>query len=184
MGLIQPVFAIFMMENVAGSTLTAIGIAVTIQLASKSFFQMIVAKWTDEEPGNRRELYTLFVGSILMSLIPFGYIWAKTLSAVYILQFLYGLGGALNFPGWVVIFSRYSRNEKAGYEWSLYNTIVSLGTAATAAIGAYMADIFSFSYLFIGIGILSLIGTSFIIHVFKHEFTRLHHADASEKNKN
>ena len=142
-----------------------------------------MAKWTDEEAGNRRELYTLFLGSMIMSLVAFCYIWVKTLPALYALQFLYGLGGALAFPGWIVIFTRYTRDEKAGYEWSLYSTIISLGTAATAAIGAYMADIYSFKFLFIGIGVLSLVGTSFIIHIFKHEFTRQHRVDVPQKER-
>lgn len=171
-GLVQPIFAVFMLQNVVGTTLTSIGIAVTIQLVTKAVMQIIVAKWTDEEAGNRRELGTLFVGSILMSLVSFGYIWATNLSILYTLQFLYGLGAALAFPGWVVIYTRYIRAEKAGYEWSVYSTIVSLGTAAAASIGAYMAEVFSFTYLFIIIGTLSLVGSSFITYIFKHEFTR------------
>jgi MFS family permease len=171
-GLVQPIFAVYMIKNVAGATLTAIGIATAIQLITKSIMQILVAKWTDEEVGNRRELWTLFIGSILMSLVSFGYIWAKNLSVLYILQFLYGLGGALAFPGWVVIYTRYIRSEKAGYEWSMYSTIISLGTAAAAAIGAYLAEFYSFTHLFVIIGVLSLIGASFIIHIFKHEFIR------------
>ncbi len=171
-GLVQPIFAVYMLQNVAGTTLTAIGIAAAIQLVTKAILQIIVAKWTDDEPGNRRELWTLFVGSILMSLVSFGYIWATNLSFLYILQFLYGLGGALAFPGWVVIYSRYIRAEKAGYEWSVYSTVISLGTATAAAIGAYMAEIYSFTYLFVIIGVFSLVGSSFISYIFKHEFTR------------
>lgn len=171
-GLVQPIFAVYMLQNVAGTTLSAIGIAVTIQLVTKAVVQIMVAKWTDEEPGNRRELGTLFVGSILMSLVSFGYIWASNLSILYVLQFLYGLGGALAFPGWVVMYSRYIRADKAGYEWSVYSTIVSLGTAAAAAIGAHVAEFYSFTHLFVVIGILSLIGSSFISYIFKHEFTR------------
>lgn len=171
-GLVQPIFAVYMLQNVVGATITAIGIAVAIQLVTKSIVQIIVARWTDEEPGNRRELWTLFVGSILMSLVSFGYIWASNLSVLYVLQFLYGLGGALAFPGWVVIYSRYIRAEKAGYEWSVYSTIVSLGTATAAAVGAYLAEFYSFTHLFVIIGIFSLIGSSFISYIFKHEFTR------------
>ena len=171
-GLVQPIFAVYMIQNITGISLTAIGIAVTIQLVTKAVVQIVVAKWTDEEPGNRRELGTLFVGSVLMSLVSFGYIWAKSIPFLYGLQFLYGLGGALAFPGWVVIYTRYIRAEKAGYEWSVYSTIVSLGTAAAASIGAYMAEAFSFNSLFVIIGTLSLIGSSFISYIFKHEFTR------------
>ena len=113
-GLVQPIFAIYMLQNVAGTTITDIGVAVTIQLVTKAIVQILVAKWTDKEPGNRRELWTLFVGSILMSLVSFSYIWANNLPILFTLQFLYGFGAALAFPGWVVIYTRYLRAEKAG----------------------------------------------------------------------
>ena len=171
-GLIQPIFAVFMLKNITGTTLTAIGVATTIQLVTKAIFQIIVGKWTDKEKGNKRELYTLFVGSLIMSIVPFFYLLTSSLSHVYLLQFAYGLGGALVFPGWMVIYMRYSRDEKAGYEWSVYNTVISFGSAAAAFLGAYIADIYSFSHIFIGVGILSLVGASFIVHVFRHEFTK------------
>lgn len=171
-GLVQPIFAVYMLQNVVGTTITAIGVAVTIQLVTKAVVQIIVAKWTDEEPGNRRELWTLFAGSILMSLVSFGYIFANNLSILYTLQFLYGFGAALAFPGWVVMYTRYIRAEKAGFEWSVYSTIISLGVAIAASVGAYMVEIYSFTHLFVAIGVLSLIGSSFISYIFKHEFTR------------
>lgn len=169
-GLAQPIFAIFMINNISGTTVIAIGIATAIQLITKSIFQIIIGKWTDEEAGNKRELAALFFGSVLMTVAPVGYIFSNTLAHVYILQFIYGLGSAFAYPGWVVIFMRYTRQEKAGYEWSVYNTVISLGTACAAFLGAYIAEIFGFDWLFILIGMLSVVGTSFIIHIFKHEF--------------
>lgn len=171
-GLIQPIFAVFMLDEISGSTITAIGIATAVQLVAKGFFQIIIAKWTDAEAGNRRELLTLFIGSLLMSATPFGLIFATNIWHVYIVQFIYGFGAACAFPGWVVIYTRYNRREKAGYEWSVYNTTISFGTAVTAFAGAYLVEMFSFRALFAVVGVLSLIGASFIIVIFKHEFTR------------
>lgn len=175
-GLIQPVFAVFMLNTINGASVTTIGLATAIQLVTKSFFQIIIAKWTDEESGNRRELLTLFIGSILMSAVPFGYIFCTELRHVYLLQFIYGAGSALAYPGWMVIFMRYTRSDKAGYEWSVYNTTISLGTAVAAAAGAYVADVYNFNYLFIFIGLLSIFGTGFILRIFIHEFTRIQQA--------
>lgn len=171
-GLIQPIFAIFMMNNVAKTTVMAIGVATAIELITKSLLQIVVARWTDAEKGNRRELVALIIGSIMMSLIPLGYIYAKTLGLIFICQFLYGIGGALIYPGWMVVFTRHTREENVGFEWSLYNTIISLATSIAAILGAYIAETFSFAYLFVIVSILSFIGTGFIGYIFKHEFTR------------
>lgn len=174
LGLIQPIFAIFMLKSIGGSTITAIGVATTIQLVTKAFFQILVGRWTDADAGNRRELITLLLGCVLISLVPFGYIFSQNIAHIYSLQFLYGLGSAMIFPGWMVMFTRYSRDNKAGYEWSVYNTVVSLGTAVTAALGAYLADVYSFTVLFFIFGIMSLFGTGAVVIIFKHEFTRSH----------
>lgn len=171
-GLIQPVFAIFILQQINQATVTAVGLAVAVQLLTKALFQSFVGRWSDEERGNRRELGTLFVGSLIMSLVPLGYFFSHTLAQVFFLQFAYGLGGALAYPGWMVIFTRYLRHDKAGYEWGAYNTIITLGTAATAFLGAYIVDQYSFQHLFVLICGLSLLGTSLLTYIFKHEFTR------------
>jgi len=173
-GLIQPIFAVFLLKNIGGITIISIGIATTIQLLTKAVFQIIVGKWADEEVGNKRELWALLVGSLIMSFVPIGYIFSTSLSHIYLLEFIYGLGNACAYPGWMVLFTRYARDDKAGYEWGLYNTVVSLGTATTAALGAYFVEYYSFTHLFLGVTIFSLIGTGFIFHIFRQEFTKVH----------
>lgn len=170
MGLVQPIFAVFLLSEVNGSTVIAVGIATTIQLVTKALFQIFVGRWTDVDRGNNRELVALLIGSVFMSLVPFGYALSGELWQIYAMQFLYGLGFALVYPAWMVIFTRYSRKDKAGYEWGTYNTVVSLGTAMTAALGASLAHYFSFQVLFLVFGGMSVVGTSLIIGIFKSEF--------------
>lgn len=168
--LIQPIFAIFVLKNIYDASITAIGICLTVELFTRSTFQIIIAKWTDEERGNKRELYTLLVGSLLISIVPLGYILSKTILQIYLVQFLHGFGQALSYPSWRVLFTRYLRNENQGFEWGLYDTVTSLGMATAAAVGAYFAEQYSFNVLFLIVSIFSFIGTGFIVHIFKEEF--------------
>jgi DHA1 family quinolone resistance protein-like MFS transporter len=170
-GLIQPIFSIFILQNIVKATITDIGVALTIELFTRSLFQIIIAKWADEEKGNCRELYTLFVGSLLISIVPLGYLFSTTMTHIFIAQFLHGLGQALSYPSWRVLFTRYVRQEQAGYEWGIYDTVTSLGIAGAATLGAYFADKYSFSYLFIMVSTFSFLGTGFIMHIFNQEFT-------------
>lgn len=172
-GLIQPIFSIFLLQGLTDSSVFGIGIALAIQLLTKAIFQILVGKWDDEERGNRRELWTLLVGSVLIALTPFGYAAAHSMVQICFIQALYGIGGALSFPSWRIMFTRYSNQEREGYEWSVYDTIISLATAVTAAVGAYIAEMYSFRYLFVFVGFLSLVGTAFIVTIFKNEFTTL-----------
>lgn len=170
-GLVQPIFSIFILNNIAGATIASAGMAITIQLFTKSLLQIIVGKWTDDEKGNCRELYAMLAGSLLISAVPLGYIICKNVTGLYIIQMLYGLGQALAYPSWKVLFNRYINQDKAGYEFSIYDTVVGFGVAASAAIGGYFAQTYSFLPLFIAVSILSFFGTMFLVYIFKHEFT-------------
>ena len=172
-GLIQPIFAIFIIQGVAGASIASAGIALTIQLFTKAAFQIVVGKWDDEDRGHRHELYALTAGSLLISLIPLGYALATRLEYLYFIQFLYGLGSALTFPSWRIVFTRYMHHDKQGYEWGVYDTIISLATAGAAAMGAFIAQQFSFRFLFVIVSVMSFIGTFFIVRIFKLEFTTI-----------
>lgn len=170
--LISPIFAVFVLKSIPGSTISSIGIAVTIDLFTRSVFQIMFAKWADEERGNKREMCGLLVGSILISLVPLGWLFSTSIAHIYIVQFFSGLSKALSFPSWRVLFSRYVRDRSAGYEWGLYDTVTSLGMAAAAAIGAYFAEEYSFTALLIIVTVFSFVGTGFIFHIFKLEFSK------------
>lgn len=171
-GLIQPIFAIFVIQQIPGATITAVGISTAIQLFTCGIFQIIIGKWADEEKGNKRELTGLVIGSILISFVPLGYIIAKSLAVLFFIQFLYGLGQAFWYPSWRVIFSRYADRNKEGYEWATYSTVVSFGAAGAAALGGFFVEQFSFATIFIIVSIASFIGSTFLIQIFNREFAK------------
>lgn len=170
--LVQPVFAIYILKSIPDATITSVGVALSVALFTRSVFQILIAKWTDEEKGNKRELYSLLVGSLLISIVPIGFALSSSIIHIYLAQFVYGFSQALSYPSWRVLFSRFIRNDKAGFEWGVYDTITSLGMAAAAAIGAYFAEQYSFSILFVIVSVFSFIGTGFIVHMFKEEMVR------------
>lgn len=170
-GLVQPIFAVFILKNITGATVTSVGAAVTVSLFTKAVLQILVARWTDEEKGNCRELYTLLAGSLILSSVPLLYAVTHSIRTLYAAQFLFGLGQALSYPSWRVIFTRYTSRDRVGFEWGVYDTVVSFGVAAAATLGAYMAEELSFQYLFVFVSLMSFIGTAFLIHIFQQEFS-------------
>jgi DHA1 family quinolone resistance protein-like MFS transporter len=170
-GLINPILAIFLVQQIPGATVSSVGMTVTIQLLVRAVFQILVGRWADCEQGNCRELYALFFGSILISVVPLGYVISTAMWHIYLVQIAYGLGGALTYPSWRVIFTRYVDGARAGYEWGVYDTVVSLGIAATASVGAFIAEQYSFRILFVIVSVLSFVGTSFLVYIFQQEFT-------------
>jgi len=70
--------------------------------------------------------------------------------------------------------------QKESFEWSLYSTLTGLGTAATAAIGAALAQFVGFAATFTLVGVLSLLGCLVLLkledgkHKLKNSFTHYH----------
>ncbi|MBW2963862.1 MFS transporter [Candidatus Woesearchaeota archaeon] len=154
-GLIEPILAIFVKENLVGGTIFAAGIASMIFIITKSIVQMPFAKFMDAQ---KHKVRWLVVGTFLVALVPFIYMFADHIYTIYAAQFIYGIAGALAFPTWLSLFSTNLDRGHEGFEWSIYSSLTGLGTAASAAIGAAIAEFIGFRYTFVMVGILSVIG--------------------------
>jgi MFS family permease len=91
-------------------------------------------------------------------MVPFIYLFVRTVPQLFLAQAILGIGGSLANPGWYAIFTRHIDKEKEGTEWSLENVSVAFAAAAAAAVGGIIADKIGFQSLFIMVGILSLVG--------------------------
>lgn len=157
-GFINPIFAIFIKDNLVGGSIAAAGIAATIYLITKAVLQLPIARWTDKEPANLREFWTLITGYFLIALVPFLYLAIKTVDHLYLVQFLQGIGAALAYPGFMAIFTKFADHEKAASSWSIYSTSVILGMAITAGVGGWIGEVFGFKILLLIVGAFVFMG--------------------------
>ncbi len=157
-GLINPIFAIFITNQIAGATIATVGFAATISLLVRAFLQMPIARYIDRHKGEKDDFIFMVAGSTLISIVPFAYFFVSTPLHLYLAQAVLGVGGALANPGWYAIFTRHIDKNKEGTEWTLENVGVGLAAAGTAAVGGVLAQRFGFHNLFLVVGILSLLG--------------------------
>lgn len=153
-GMVNPIFAIFLKDNLVGGSIFAAGVASAIFMITHSVLQIFFAHKFN--PKDR--LWMLILGTILIAITPFGYIFATHINHIYFVQFIYGLGAAFAYPAWYSLFSANLDRGQQGFQWSIHSTGVGMGAAATAAIGAFIAEKASFEIVFIITGILSLLG--------------------------
>lgn len=154
-GLIDPILAIYIKEDLIGGTILGAGLASTLFLVTKCLVQLPFSKYVDNHSD---KVKWLLVGAFLIAAVPFIYIFATTMSQIYFAQFLQGVGSGLAFPTWLGLWSTHLDKKHESFEWSLYSTFTGLGTAATAAIGSAIAEFVGFTYTFILVGIMSLVG--------------------------
>jgi len=163
-GLIDPILAIFIKENLIGGTIFAAGIASTLFLITKSIVQLPFSRYVD---SHKDKVKWLIIGTFLISLVPFIYIFTNHVNFIYLAQVLHGFGSALAYPTWLSLWSINLDKKHEGFEWSLYSTLTGIGTAITGAVGAAIAQFIGFKYTFFLVGLMSLLGSFVLFNLEK-----------------
>jgi len=153
-GLVAPILAIFIKDNLIGGSILAAGVASAIFLITHSILQIIFAKFFN--PKDR--IWMLWLGTAIIAVVPFGYIFSTRIFHLYLVQFVYGVGAGFAYPSWYSLFSSHLEKGRRGLQWSIYSSGVGIGTAITAGLGAWLAEKTSFELVFILTGIISIIG--------------------------
>jgi len=148
-GLISPILAIFINDNLTGGSIFSAGLASMIFLLTHAVLQIIFSRFFN--PKDR--LWMLRLGTGLIALVPIGYLFSTSIYHIYFVEFLYGLGAAFSYPSWSSLFTAYLEKGKRGFQYSIYSSGVGVGTAATAAAGGWLAE-----HVNINLGFVNLTG--------------------------
>ncbi len=159
-GLIQPILAIFINEDVTGGTILTAGMASTLFLGTKSLVQLPFSRYIDRCEKKTR---WLILGTALIASVPVMYIFIDNIYQLYLAEMLYGIGSGLAYPTWVGLWSLNLNPGRESFEWSVYSTSTGLGTAATAAAGAAIASLAGFTTTFILTGLMCVLGCGILL---------------------
>lgn len=165
-GFIDPILSIFIKDNLVGGSIFTAGMASTVYLVTKSVLQLPFARYVDKHDD---KVKWLLVGTAIMTVVPFIYIFCNNIWYIYLAQVLLGMGSALAYPTWLGLWSVHLDKNKESFEWSLYSTTVGIGTAITASLGAAIAQWFGFEAAFALVGLLAVAGFIILLRLQKKE---------------
>lgn len=168
-GLVAPILAIFIKDNLIGGSIFYAGIASAIFLITHSILQIIFAKIFNP----RDRLWMVLLGTAFIAVVPFGYIFSTHIWHIYLVQLIYGIGAGFAYPSWASLFTSNLEKGRRGLQWSIYSSSVGIGTAITAAIGALLAEKIGFELVFILTGILSIIGLLILFKLEKKSLRKI-----------
>lgn len=166
-GLINPVFAIFVTQQVKGGNIELLGLSGAIYWVIRSSLQLPFARFIDGKKGEIDDFAVMTIGTVLTSFMPFVYIFVNQGWQILVVQGFLGLGAAMTFPGWMAIFTRHIDKNIEAEEWGLYNAMIGFGTALTAAISGFAIEKLGFRFVFLIVGVLSTFGASFLYFVYQ-----------------
>ena len=159
-GLLAPIFAVFVLQNVEGSSLRVIGTATSIYWLARILSTTPLSRFMDRTNGERDEFYFTIFGTLLISTIPILLIFAHIPWHLYLIQFLHGIGNSMAVPGWRILFTDHIDKGATGYEWSIEDIAIGVAVGSSAYLGSILADKFGFVpvlVLLAGLGYVSTI---------------------------
>ena len=158
LGLIAPIFAVFITQQIKGGDVRVVGFAAAIYWIAKSILQVPIGKFLDKRMGERDDLYFLVIGYLVVACVQFGYILSFLPWHIYLLEGIYAIGMAMAIPAWPAIFTRHIDKGKEAFEWSLESTALSFGSGVTGALGGILVAKFGFNMVFLIAGFVALFG--------------------------
>jgi len=164
-GLVTPIFAIFIINNIQGGTILIAGIASSIYWVLRSVLRVPIGIFLDKHKGEKDDYFFLVFGLLIAALVPFGYIFSKLPWHIYTLQAIYGIGMAMSGSGWAAIFTRHIDKGKEATEWGLDSASYGIGMGIAAAVGGLAVTIFGFNPVFIAVGIMGLLGVVLLLGI-------------------
>lgn len=172
-GLVAPVFAIYIVQDIQRGDIAVAGFAAAVYWIVKSIIQIPFAKYLDNNHGEKDDFYAVFIGLLIVSLVPLGYLVSTLPWHIYVSQVLYAVGMAMVVPAWFGLYTRHIDKGKEAYEWSVYSTSLGFIIGIFGAIGGVIASIIGFDAIFIIISFFTLIA-AIIFYSLKNLITLPH----------
>ncbi len=154
-GFIGPVFGIFILDHVPGSTLFTIGAVSALYWITKSIVQIPVSIYLDKHEGEKDDFYALVFSLALAGFAAMAFLLVKNIAGLFAVQFLHAVAMGFYTPSWSAIYARHLDKEHYSFDWSLDSTLLGVAYSMTALLGGGVAAAFGFQTVFILVSIFS-----------------------------
>jgi len=149
-GLVSPIFAIFLSDNIKGGGVEIAGFAAAIYWIIESIIVIPAGRYLDRNHGEKDDLWFIIIGNLLAGIAIIGYIYSSLPWHIYALQALYAIGMGMNIPGYSAIFTRHIDKGKEASEWGIRSSSIGFCTGVAGACGGIIVKKFGFDALFVG----------------------------------
>lgn len=165
--LIATIFPLFVISQIPGATVSDVGVASMIYLGVSAICNIPLGKIMDSKPGYIDELYLLAASNFVRGIALIALAFTTHLGLFYVLQLILGIAKSMNVMSWRVLFSKFLDPNNIGKQWGIYDTVMSIGFAVAAFLGAYLGEHLGFNIVVLIGGIMSLVATIFPLMSFQ-----------------
>lgn len=166
---VMPVIAVFATNNIRGGDISIAATALSGHLMVRVAVELFIGKVLSHLTESRKFL-AVISGIMLVSLSYIGFAFTRSTTSFFVFYALSGLGLGIATPLKNSLFSTHLDRSKETMEWGLYDALVFMGMAASAAAGGVIAKTYGFSVIFWLAALVNLLG---IIPYFLYAQSRL-----------
>ncbi len=152
-GLFGPLFAVF--AGRVGGDLLDISWAWAIYLLVTGVLEIFVGKISDKIGHERM----MIAGYALNAIFTFCYLFVHTPAALFAVEAGLGVALALANPTWDALYAKYEDRRRAGLIWGVEHGTEEIITGISIFLGGLIVNYYSFTTLFIIMGIIQTMGT-------------------------
>jgi MFS family permease len=156
-GLIAPIFAIFITQQIVGGNIKIAGFAVAIYSISFCLARLPSARFVDKKMNETQRLHLYILSGVLVAFCYLFYALVSFPWQMYLLQALIGIGTAFNASPFMSFFSRFIDKGEESFEWGISAVAYTGGQAITAALGGIFVTKLGFNFAFILVSLFVLI---------------------------
>lgn len=164
-GLIEPVFAVFIIQKIPGATLATVGISASFYWIIKSIIELPIANAIDRSRNARVDFYLLVGSLFLASATAVLFLLVNTSWQLYLAQMLHGVAFGIYTAAWSSLFSHHLDKERQSFDWSLDSTAVGVSAGISGLVGGLLANAFGFEAIFVLAAICTIVAAFFVLAV-------------------
>ncbi len=167
-GLLSPIFAVFIIENIENK-IEVVGYATSAYWITRVIMVMPLSWIMDKLKGDSDEYLFMIIGTFIASAQPLLFIISTDAWHIYLLQIMSATAYSMCIPAWRILFTNHIDKKFIGFEWSLEDVSVGIATAASASIGAFIAERYGFNLLFVVTAFFGFIATGMLFMLYRHK---------------
>lgn len=175
-GLVSPVFALFILENVTKNdsfrAAEVAGMSALFYWIAKSLMEIPIGYLLDKKNGEKDDFWFMVLGTFITALVPLGYIFSTTPSHIYFWQVIHAIGMAMALPSWLAIFTRHIDKGKEGFQWGVETTSIGVGAGIAGGLGGILVGYFGFNIVFVLVTVLNLASGICLLFVKNNVFVK------------
>jgi len=154
----SPIYAIFVKE--IGGDITTASSAYAVFWMTAGLLTLFAGKLEDKL--KETEL-AIMVSQFVFGLAYILYYFTDTVSMLYLVQVVLGIGGAIFWPAFHSIYSSHIDGQKSNWQWGFYDSLSYIIPAIAALVGGYLVKLYGFDLIFLIMASLSFLNGIFIL---------------------